>query len=513
MPPQSIANPSTSSSSSPAPPPLPRNAFICFPGATYTQSCAVEAAKQILEPLGWKVHIRDEAADEETTVGWVSSHSPPPSQVLYLMDYDLIPFDSIHPARGSEGSASSLASSYPIRKALIRKNWLFNAVHAHSVKSASKAGVDVATQSPLRHLPQTWNIDVQFADDLDELLIDDLYDLAQQLEDSKDDRWYILKAGMADRGMGIRMFNSLDGLRGILEEFEADSSDEGEDDEDEDEDAANTHGDTSVSLSQLRHFVIQEYLQPPLLIAPNDTGNSPPLQSSFRKFHLRAYVLCVGGLSVFLCDEMLALFAPAAYQPPGTQIHDAQHAQSSTTQPDPRVHLTNTCLHADGSATADGRLASENVHLLSDLCKDGKPYKTHVNSKANATLTPAHCTRIKDLAAETIGETFEAAAKGSASTNWMMWDNAWEIFGVDLMVVCPGDGDDEFSPRVSLLEINAQPDFAQSGERLQGVIRTLFQRSLQIAVSGNVVEDNDWQVGASRDGMTLCFSERMRGGW
>lgn len=463
--------------------PSQRHVLISFPGAEYTHQCAVEASEAILAPLGWKVHQRTNPSDDDETTKWASEvvqssddgHSSP---VLYLMDYDLIPFDSIHPSKAS----TSFSSCYPIRKALIRKNWLFNSIHSHSVKASSKAGVDIS-QSALRHLPPTWNIDVQFADDLDELLIDELYDLAQQLEKEDNEKWYILKAGMADRGMGIRLFNSLDGLREILEEFEGSSSGECDEDDDDQGDA----GDTAVSLSQLRHFVIQEYLQPPLLIAPNSSG-------TLRKFHLRAYVLCVGGLAVYLHDEMLALFAPCSYQSPSATD------DTRTSQPDPRIHLTNTCLHSDGSTTSDGRLAEENVHLFSDLV--GKPYNGSTD-----TLTKDQITSIQRLAVRTIGETFEAAAKGAASTNWIMWENTWEVFGVDLMVTC---GEEKAQFKVALLEVNAQPDFAQSGHKLQGVIRRIFERTLQVAVLG---EHGQWDVGQSRDGVTLCFSERMRGGW
>ena len=77
--------------------------------------------------------------------------------------------------------------------------------------------------------------------------------------------------------------------------------------------------------------------------------------------------------------------------------------------------------------------------------------------------------------------------------------------------------------RMYLLEVNAQPDFAQSGERLQNVIIELFRRSLELAVvdgekgAGAAGQmngaDEPWKVGESRTGMTLCFDEPMRGNW
>ena len=56
---------------------------------------------------------------------------------------------------------------------------------------------------------------------------------------------------MADRGNGIRLFNSRKSLDKIFDEF-----DENED-EDEDEEGEEDEDGTAVITSQLRHFVIQ----------------------------------------------------------------------------------------------------------------------------------------------------------------------------------------------------------------------------------------------------------------
>jgi tubulin--tyrosine ligase len=82
---------------------------------------------------------------------------------------------------------------------------------------------------------------------------------------------------MADRGMGIRLFHTKDGLQKIFESFGVDS------DEEETEDEG---GDASgVVASQLRHFVVQvselscrrnklifwkEYIPNPLLLDPTE---------------------------------------------------------------------------------------------------------------------------------------------------------------------------------------------------------------------------------------------------
>ena len=109
----------------------------------------------------------------------------------------------------------------------------------------------------------TWEIEISFADELDDLWADELWDLSDVLDrliasPETDDRWWILKPGMADRGMGIRLFNSKDSLRRVLDEFDEDySGGEGGGDDDDPLSRATAHDNTSVVISQLRHFVIQ----------------------------------------------------------------------------------------------------------------------------------------------------------------------------------------------------------------------------------------------------------------
>jgi tubulin---tyrosine ligase len=140
-----------------------------------------------------------------------------------------------------------LSSSYVIRKALIRKHFLSHCIHSYLTKHPD---------SVLRiAVPKTWEIEITFADELDDLWVDELWDLSDILDKSialpeSGDRWWILKPGMADRGMGIRLFNSKQSLQRILDEFDDDGLD-GEGDVVADE------NDTTIAISQLRHFVIQ----------------------------------------------------------------------------------------------------------------------------------------------------------------------------------------------------------------------------------------------------------------
>jgi tubulin--tyrosine ligase len=138
---------------------------------------------------------------------------------------------------------------------------------------------------------------------------------------------------MSDRGQGIRLFSSEEELRAIFQGWEDAIPDSGdsEDGKESGHDLESTvalpeRTDSPIMVSQLRHFVAQPYIDPPFL-----------LPSIPRKFHIRAYVLAVGSLRVYVYREMLALFAGAPYQMP-----------SSTNSSDLRAHLTNTCLQ-DGN--------------------------------------------------------------------------------------------------------------------------------------------------------------------
>ena len=424
---------------------MAKAAFVCFPGADYTHRSAVTAARRVLAQRGWTVTEGDAQAfhvgapdSDQNQDDNQESPKLPVGQSLYLADYDLLPFEDLLP--GPRGS-SSQCSSYVIRKALIRKHYLASALHSYSVKSPDPARYQSCT-------PKTWAMEIQFADELDELLMDDLYDLNEILEQNQaiidgeqegKPQWFILKPGMADRGNGIRLFATVEELQDIFEEFEPESDDE--DDEDDgkrdDRDPEQLTGaghypgkDTSVMASQLRHFVVQEYLSNPLLLQPTGTKE---LADSFkslsisgpRKFHLRAYVLCCGALSVYLHDDMLALFAPLPYSTP-----------SGETRADLRCHLTNTCLQEDGSLATgdDGRPKEENVFLWSDLA-----------GSSNG-LTSEMVETVRSRAARVIGDAFEAAAK-AGSIHWQLWPNAFEIFGVDLLV--------DANLQVKLLEVNA----------------------------------------------------------
>lgn len=211
-------------------------AFVDWPSAPLTKSLVERALQSLSHP------IKVEYALSKDFIP-----NTPTKRLIQWAAYDSIDHELIAQARDTV-----LSSSYTFRKALIRKHFLSRTIHSYVTKNPG---------SPLaRAVPRTWEIELTFADELDEMWTDELFDLVEFLEESGDPkpRWCILKPGMADRGMGIRLFDSKDGLQSIFEEFE-----ENEDAEDEED------GDTSVIASQLRHFVVQ--------VCPWDLSNSASL--------------------------------------------------------------------------------------------------------------------------------------------------------------------------------------------------------------------------------------------
>lgn len=76
-----------------------------------------------------------------------------------------------------------LSSSYTIRKALIRKHFLSHCIRSYSTKYPTSI---LATACP-----NTYEFELSFADELDELWTDELWELGTKLEEASS--WWILK--------------------------------------------------------------------------------------------------------------------------------------------------------------------------------------------------------------------------------------------------------------------------------------------------------------------------------
>lgn len=370
---------------------------------------------------------------------------PLEAALLQFRAYESIDFES-----AIQNTSTHLINSYVIRKALIRKHYLSTTIghwvtkHPDSVlKDHFKPGVD---------------FELDYAEFLDDALVE-AFELRESLErnegKAKSEReWWILKPGMSDRGQGIRLFSTEGELTAIFEEWE--EANPSSDDEDEDQaviepnvtsenydntsKAGETGKDDYVITSQLRHFVAQPYIAPPLLL---------PSEGS-HKFHIRTYVLAVGALKVYVYKPMLALFAAERYAPPWEQ-HDL------------RAHLTNTCLQ--GQDIREGSV---------------KAYWSLSDDAPSLPVTWKQS--VWEQICKVTGEVFEATARGMM-VHFQPLPNAFELFGLDFLVDAGGTA--------WLLEVNAFPDFKQTGDELQHVIQGLFEDVVDVAIKPFFDPEND----------------------
>ncbi|KAL2868315.1 putative acid phosphatase [Aspergillus lucknowensis] len=390
--------------------------------------CIVDCDDTYVQELVEKA-LKARLGSRYRAISSISDLPNPSTPVFQYREYERLDFEHamINPA-------TSLTNAYIIRKALIRKHYLSNTVASWVTKHP--------TSILSRHVKVSVDFELDYAEFLDDALLE-AYELRESLEsnESKPDfekEWWILKPGMSDRGQGIRLFNSESQLREIFEEWDDDSSDE--DNEEEGEEEGNAGG-SGVITSQLRHFIAQPYIDPPLLLP----------SSNNRKFHIRTYVLATGALRVYVFKEMLALFASKPYRSPSSISESDPGGINDLTR-----HLTNTCFQ-------DGELPEqETVRRFWDL-------DTHAPN-----LSTNWKESVFDQICNVTGELFTAAARGMM-IHFQTLPNAFEIFGLDTLV------DAEGTPW--LLEVNAYPDFGQTGSGLRDiVVGGLFDKVVNVAV-------------------------------
>lgn len=364
---------------------------------------------------------------------------------LQICPYETLDFEAI-----LANPSSTLANSYIIRKALIRKHYLAHTVSAWLSKYPDSVLKD--------HVKPTIDFEIDYAEFLDDALLE-AYELKESLEHNErktleQRQWWILKPGMSDRGQGIRLFSTMEELQSAFDEWDSgDTEDDGE--SDEAGDAIKSSSSTNVMTSQLRHFVAQPYISRPLLL--------PSFHN--RKFHIRVYVLAIGALQVYVYDRMLALCASKTYATPG-----------SKPDIDLEEHLTNTCLQPNIGESGN----SAAVHVVgSDFLNESMSFKSGDDSCLSLSIFE----QIKIITSAV----FEAAARGQM-VHFQTLPNAFEVFGVDFLI--------DAERKAWLLEINAFPDFAQSGaEEGREVVEGFWDDVIRIAVG-------DWVDGLLRGGST-----------
>ncbi|KAI1325965.1 survival protein sure-like phosphatase/nucleotidase [Xylariaceae sp. FL0255] len=437
----------------------------------YVQPLILDALKRLFPPesytlLSAPVSEAEDGVINPSALLPADTSNSSNGKILQISPYEAIDWDyvSTHPR-------TCVVNSYMLRKALIRKHYLSATVEHWVAKrpgSCLKRGVK-----------RSETFEVDYAEFLDDALVE-CFGLRDSLErnlgiierggekgegNGKGQgsvEWWILKPGMSDRGQGIKLFCTMEQLQGIFDEWETErpESEDGDDDDDDDEDdGANTNSKRErkndddddgdyITTSQLRHFVAQPYIDPPLLL-PGDG----------RKFHIRTYVACIGNLEIYVYKPMLALFAAKPYVSPSLPCHsNSSHEgeqgeeEMKEAKIDLESHLTNTCLQRS--------VAADTV----------RPFWS-----SSFPLSSATKSNIFDQICALTGDVFEAAARGM-QMHFRPLENAFEIYGLDFLV-------DE-QEGVWLLEVNAFPDFRQSGDELKVLVGGLWREVIGKVVGG-----------------------------
>ncbi|KAL9615867.1 MAG: hypothetical protein Q9160_009201, partial [Pyrenula sp. 1 TL-2023] len=401
----------------------------------------------------------------------LSSLRSPHSRTLQITSYESIDFND-----ALSNPTTSFINAYIIRKALIRKHYLSATIASWSSKHPD---------SILKfHFKPTVDFELDYAEFLDDALIEafELHEAFERnqhresgevIDGTLNKEWWILKPGMSDGGNGIRLFSTYEELQLIFEEWEEADGDStpsitSNDDRGQDTPAPNDNNDpqnSRIITSHLRHFTAQPYIDAPLLL-PSAPYNS-------RKFHIRTYVLALGALTLYHYTDMLALFSSVPYTPPPSSFN-ASPSPSPNSHPNTNLpaHLTNTCFQSPSSS----KLSS--IHLFSSLPLPPSALYTH------ATIT-------RTIRA-TLSTLFLHAAP-SQRTNFQPLPNAYEIFGVDFLVDAEG--------KPWLLEVNAFPDFGQTGEVLGGRVVGCLMGEVGRVVGGWVLgNQEEKREGYSQEG-------------
>ncbi|KAM7185109.1 putative tubulin--tyrosine ligase PBY1 [Rhypophila sp. PSN 637] len=412
-------------------------------------------------------------------------------------------------------TAKGLINAYPNSDALARKDHLAAVIDFWSTKRPD---------SILRnHCPDTVRLNLDYAEYVEDALMaaDDLTLLSSLEENAEkpasEREWWILKPALVDCGAGIRLFSTIDELASNLElvEYDVDSDSESRSDsgggdsyvsspveevsdtEQDDDDGTVTptrsisssspcsSPTTSISSrasspldheakaekpprytfvengripsSEMRAFVAQRYLARPSTIEG-------------RKWHVRAYVLCVGRLRVFVYREMLALLAGEDYAPPWEN-------------PSLKASLTNTALQ-DVETVEEKRTMRNFWNEVDEFSHEWKE-------------------GVFDQISGVVAELFKGAVNTMAD-RFIVLDKCFELFAVDFLVDQDG--------LAWLLEVNETPAFYDHPVTGPIALR-LFERVIEIAMAhangvGEGISDGETaRETKRRDGMAQVLDE------
>jgi tubulin---tyrosine ligase len=142
----------------------PPTCVVSWPSAPLTYSLVIKSLQALNTPLIITSSIPD-----------------PPAGNLFLFQWSS--YDQIDHTLTHSHSQNVLSSSYIFRKALIRKHFLSRCLRSYVTKHSAS--------SLIRATPRTFEFELSFSDELDELWADDLWELGAELVNSPS--WWILK--------------------------------------------------------------------------------------------------------------------------------------------------------------------------------------------------------------------------------------------------------------------------------------------------------------------------------
>ncbi|RLN87612.1 hypothetical protein BBJ28_00005249 [Nothophytophthora sp. Chile5] len=319
-------------------------------------------------------------------------------------------------------SGKVVANAYCVRKGLSRKAQLSIYLSKYIMKHPN---CHLSKALPRTLVVDTWEAYddsmAQFGISFRQRLDSCLWEVRQALE--TENKTWIMKPSATNKGAEVNVVTSFTKLRGIVNEW-----------------------------TDIREWVVQEYIQRPLLLRG-------------RKFHIRVYVLALGGLKVYVYQHCLVLCALEQYREADTDNNYS--------------HITNTFQQQSHPDFVE----SECVLLLDDLEEilTEQGIDDAAGKKAKILADIGHIT----------AETFDAY-KGEFSV-FQPLPNCFEVYGVDFMV------DEGFN--VWLLEFNPGPDFKQTGERLHFVIRDLMEDTLSVVTNEFFASDKTAAANSEKDAM------------
>lgn len=182
----------------------------------------------------------------------------------------------------------------------------------------------------------------------------------------------------------------------------------------------------------------------------------------------RATLTGACGVAVYVYNDVLTLFSLLPYD---------DEDPSNTA-----AHITNTCVQHP----VDSAQEACAVGLLRDL-----PAKLAKDGALSVPDAAALCSRVFDDCAVLVGDAFAAV---SSELSFLPLPRSFELYGFDMLVDATG--------HVWILEANAEPDFAQSGDFLKGVVAGVVEGALALALDRFFPEQS---VCAEAAGYTKVF--------